>query len=188
MTWGSCVITSSASTTPFARCRRRRGRRSWPAVRRRRRRRRPSTSKAGAVPEDPDRAVELHVGDVLLPGKRLERVGRAVVAKLGDVRMAEERAVVDGELGVERLHPPSGVTISGLISREHRVALDEAAIELLDDVRELLLLVRVLDPAPYDELARDPGLVALERVDVQADECVRIVRRRPPRSRRRPAS
>ena len=69
------------------------------------------------------------------------------------------------------------MTISGLISVEHRVALDEAAVELLDDRRDLLLLVRVVDAGPVDEAARDPRLEALERIDVEADECVGVVRR-----------
>ena len=43
-------------------------------------------------------------------------------------------------------------------------------------VRELLLLVRVLDARAVDEPARDPRLVALERVDVQPHERVGIVR------------
>ena len=68
------------------------------------------------------------------------------------------------------------MTISGLISREHRVALDKAAIELPDDVRELLLLVRILDTCSVHEPARDPGLVALERVDVETHERVGVVR------------
>ena len=43
---------------------------------------------AGAVAEDPDRAVELHVDDAALAGERLERVGRLRVAQLGEVRRA----------------------------------------------------------------------------------------------------
>ena len=43
-------------------------------------------------------------------------------------------------------------------------------------VRDLLLLARVLDAGAVDEPARDPGLVALERVDVQPHERVRVVR------------
>ena len=71
---------------------------------------------------------------------------------------------------------PSGVTISGLISAEHRVALDEAAVELADDVGDLLLLARVLDAGAVDEAPCDPRLEALERVDVQAHERVGVVR------------
>ena len=57
---------------------------------------------ARAVAEHPDLAVELHVGHALLPCERLERVGGLDVAHLGDVRVAIERVVVDGELRVER--------------------------------------------------------------------------------------
>ena len=45
-----------------------------------------------------------------------------------------------------------------------------------DDVGDLLLLARILDAGAVDEAARDPGLEALERVDVQAHERVGIVR------------
>ena len=72
----------------------------------------------GAVPEDADLAVELHVGDALLAREALARVGRLDVAHLGDVRVPVERVVVDRELRVERLAPRRpGVTISGLTSQ-----------------------------------------------------------------------
>ena len=70
---------------------------------------------------------------------------------------------------------PSGVTISGLISREHRVGLDEAAVELPDDRGDLLLLGRIVDAGAVDEPPRQPGLEALERVDVQPHERVRVL-------------
>src|SRR5439155_21630563 len=54
--------------------------------------------------------------------------------------------------------------------REHRVGLDEAAIELLDDRRDLLLLTRILDARAVHEPPRDPRLKAFERIDVQSDE------------------
>ena len=57
-----------------------------------------------AVPEHADLAVELHVRDALLARQRLQRVGGADVAHLGEVRVPEERVVVDGELRVERAH------------------------------------------------------------------------------------
>ena len=142
----------------------------------------------GAVAEDPDVAVELHVGDALLARERLERVGRGGVAHRGDVRMPEERVVVDGELRVERLH----LAVRGHDQRvdlaEHRVAADEGAVEPPDDLEDLLLLVGVVDPGRVDEAAPLVGLVALERVDVQARERVGARPRRPPRCRRRPAS
>ena len=74
------------------------------------------------------------------------------------------------------LTTPSGVTISGLISQSIASRLDEAPVELLDDRRDLLLLARILDPAGVDEVARDPRLPPLQRVDVQAHERVRVVR------------
>ena len=95
-----------------------------------------------------------------------------VLAELRDVGMAVERAVVDRELRVERLHHAVRRDDQRVDLGEHRVALDEAAVELPDDVGDLLLLGRVLDAGAVDQAARDPGLEALERVDVQADERV----------------
>ena len=77
----------------------------------------------GAVAEDPDRAVELHVRDALLARERLERVGGGDVAHLGDVRVAEERAVVDRDLRVERLHRSVRRDDQRVDLAEHRVGL-----------------------------------------------------------------
>ena len=90
--------------------------------------------------------------------------------------MPVERTVVDRELGVECLHDAVGGNDQGIDLGQHRVALDKAAIELPDDVRELLLLVRILDTCPVHQPARDPGLIALERVDVETHERVGVVR------------
>src|SRR5262249_3699365 len=49
------------------------------------------------------------------------------------------------------------------------------AVELLDDRRDLLLLGRIPDPSSVDESSRDPRLETLERVDVEANERVRIL-------------
>ena len=130
----------------------------------------------GAVAEDADRAVELDVGDALLARERLERVGGARVAELRDVGMTVERAVVDRELRVERLHLAVGRHDQRVDLGQHRVGLDEAAIELLDDRGDLLLLGRIVDAGAVDEPPRDPGLEALERIDVQAHERVGVVR------------
>ena len=98
------MITSSASTTPCA---------SPPPPRSQKfAGRPPATTTTSTVdiespaplPEDSDVAVELDVGHALLAREPLLRVGRLDVAHLRDVGMAEERAVVDRELRVERAH------------------------------------------------------------------------------------
>ena len=165
-TCGSRVITSSASTTPCALPPPPRSQKFAgfpPAV--------TTTStvdidKPGAVAEDPDGAVELHVGDALLARQRLERIGCARVAQLGDVRMARERAVIDGELRVERLHLAVGRDDQRVDLGQHRVGFNEAAVELLHDRSDLLLLVRVVDAGAVHESACDPRLEALERIHV----------------------
>ena len=161
-TCGSRVITSSASTTPSARAAAAevaevRGLAA--DVRDDVHRRHGETR---AVAADADGAVELHVRDALLARERLERVGSRGVAHLGDVGMAEERVVVDGELRVERLHLAGRRDDQRVDLAEHRVELDERPVELLDDRRDLLLLGRILDVGAVDEPARDPRLEALE--------------------------
>ena len=56
----------------------------------------------GAVAEDADVAVELHVGEAALLGHLLLRVLGADVAQRRGVRVAVERVAVDRELRVER--------------------------------------------------------------------------------------
>src|SRR4029078_3909350 len=55
----------------------------------------------------------------------------------------------------------------------HRVSLDKAALDLLDDAEDLLLLTVILDPRAVDQAARLVRLEALARVDVQERERVR---------------
>ena len=187
-TCGSCVITSSASTTPCA---------SPPPPRSQKFAGVPPTSaitssvdidEPGAVAEDADLAVELHVGDALLARERLERVGRRDVAHRLDLRVLVEGVVVDRELRVERLHLALGRDDQRVDLAEHRVAADERVVELARDRGDLLLLARVLDAGAVDEPPGLPGLEALERVDVQPDERLRRLSPRPPRCRSRPAS
>ena len=104
----------------------------------------------------------------------LGRVGLEV-AHLRDVGVLVERVVVDGELRVERPHLALGRDDQRVDLAEHRVGLDEAGVELADDVEDLLLLVRVADSGAVDQSPPLVGLEALERVDVQAHERVRVV-------------
>ena len=89
--------------------------------------------------------------------------------------MPEERVVVDRELRVERLDLAVGRDDQRVDLAEHRVELDERAVELLDDRGDLLLLARILDAGAVDQPARDPGLEALGRIDVQPHERVGIL-------------
>ena len=96
----------------------------------------------GAVPEHPDLAVELDVGDTLLARERLERIGRGRVAHRGDLRMAVERVVVDRELRVERPHVPVGRDDQRVDLAEHGVEPRVRLEELRHDRGDLLLLRR----------------------------------------------
>ena len=80
--------------------------------------------------------------------------------------MLVERVVVDGELGVERAHLALGRHDQRVDLAEHRVASDEAFVELPDDVEHLLLFVGIVDPRTVDQAPRLVGVVALERIDV----------------------
>ena len=70
---------------------------------------------------------------------------RVEVAHLGDVGMAVERVVVDRELRVERVHDAVRLDDERVDLAEHRVARDEALVELLRDGGDLLLLLGLLD-------------------------------------------
>src|ERR671935_65383 len=125
---------------------------------------------ARAVAENPNLAVELHVGHTLFAREGLERIRGFDVSHLRDVRMTEERAVVDGELRVERFYLTLGRDDQRIDLAQHRVGLDEAAVELLDDRRDLLLFARIVDGGGVDQPARLVWLEALERIDVQTCE------------------
>ena len=76
---------------------------------------------ARAVADDPDVAVELHVLQALLVRARLHRVDRERGLHRLDVRVAEQRVVVDRDLGVERHHAP-------VLQQHERVHLDERGV------------------------------------------------------------
>ena len=132
---------------------------------------------AGSVPEHPDVTVELHVGDALLAGERLQRIRGGDVAHLGEVRMPEERVVVDRELRVERSNLAVGRHDERVDLAERRIAADERVVQLSDDRHDLLLLGRILDPGLIHEPPRVPRVKALEWIHVQPDEGVRARRR-----------
>ena len=127
----------------------------------------------GAVAEDPDRPVELHVDDAALAGERLERVGRPRVSQLGEIRVAPERRVVDGHLRVEGPNDALGRDDERVHLAEGRVRLDVAAVERLDDALDLRALSLVGDAR--GELAGVVRLEAFERVDVDAHERVGVL-------------
>src|SRR5262249_12561412 len=128
---------------------------------------------AGAVAQNPDLAVQLHVRDSLLAGGALLGRVRLGIAHLSDIGVLVEGVVVDGELRVERPHLALRRHDQRVDLAEHRVHRDEALVELPHDAEDLLLLIRVRDPGAVDQAARLIGLEALDRVDVQARELLR---------------
>jgi hypothetical protein len=112
--------------------------------------------------------IELDVGDALLAREPLLRVAGVEVPHLRDVRMAKERVVVDGELGVERLHLASGRDDQRVDLAEHRVGPDEGVIEAAHEADHLLLLVWIADACCEAEPAGLERLEPDERIDVQS--------------------
>src|SRR3954452_15367545 len=85
----------------------------------------------GAVADDADLALELHVVEVLLLGAGLERVARGGVLQRALVLVPEGGVVVEGHLGVEGQH--------GAVGRlGQRVHLDKGGVLLVEDLPQPL--------------------------------------------------
>ena len=82
---------------------------------------------AGAVAEDADVAVELHVGEALAPGQRLLRRQRAPATSRSSARSGWRYRALSSivTLASSARTSPSGVTIERVDLAEHRLALDE---------------------------------------------------------------
>src|SRR5215212_8962675 len=117
-----------------------------------------------AVDHAGDVAVELDVVEVELRRLDLQRLLLVEVAQGVEVRVAEHRVVVEGDLGVEREQPP-------VLRQEERVDLKQRGVGLLVRVVERLHeLGRLVDERrgqsqPEGELARLEGAEADGRVD-----------------------
>ena len=86
--------------------------------------------------------------------------------------MAVQGIVVDRELRVEGAHFALRRHDQRVDLAEHRVALHEDPVELLDDRGDLLLLARIVDPRGKKESTGVEGLEADERLDVEAGESI----------------
>ena len=95
-------------------------------------------AEAGAVAEDADVAVELHVGEALLLRHALLGVLDEALLQVGEVLMPEERGVVDRHLGVERDHVAVLGDDQGIDLDQGGVALVEGLMELHEHRRGLL--------------------------------------------------
>ena len=128
----------------------------------------------GAVAEDADVAVELHVGEALLLRHPLLRVLDEALLEVGEVLVAEERGVVDRHLGVEGDHV-------AVLGHDQRVDLDQGRVALVEGGVELHqhlggLLAGVLGDAGVGDQRGGLGLAeALAGLDVAADQRVRVL-------------
>ena len=128
----------------------------------------------GAVDQAGDVAVQADVVQVELGGGDLAGIFLALVAHRDDVRMAEQRVVVEAELRVQRQHP-------AVRGGDQRVDLDHRAIERDEELVEIgkqlaELLGDVAGQAERrGQLADFVGLQAEQRVDELADDLFRGV-------------
>ena len=113
---------------------------------------------AGAVGDDADVAVETDVLQALLLGEALAVVELGEVAELVPLGVAKGRRVIEGDLGVERVHPAVGREDERVDLDEVGVAFDVAAVErdehlgdaLLGFGVDLGLARRALEPASME--------------------------------------
>ena len=75
---------------------------------------------AGAIDHAADGAVELHIRELMLGGFDLGGVLLIEIAELGDIRMTEQRVVVEGHLGIQALDCPPPL--------RQRIDLDQSRI------------------------------------------------------------
>src|SRR5215204_2739098 len=127
----------------------------------------------GAIAQDADVAVELHVGQPALLGHLLLRVLAAGVAQLGVVGVAEQAVPVERDLGVERLHLALGGDDHRVDLDEHRLLLGEGVVELVEQRAD-----GADDVGVNAGLEREPAgmevLEAEQRIDVQAGDRVGV--------------
>ena len=88
---------------------------------------------ARAVDHAGDGAVELDVVERVLAGFHFERIFFGRIAQRLDVRMAEERVVVEGDLGVEREKLVVLGRDEGIDLDQRGVGIDERLVEALEE-------------------------------------------------------
>src|SRR5690625_3081717 len=131
---------------------------------------------AGAVDHAADVTVELDIVQLVAPGFELHRIFLVFVAQLDDVRMAEQRAVVEAHLGVERDHPAATGDNQRIDLQQGDVELGEGLIHGHHEPG------RRLDLAPL-ETEREGDLAGLEghqtdgRIDRLLDDLLRMLGR-----------
>ena len=146
---------------------------------------------ARAVHEAADVAVELDVVQVELRGLDLRGILFVEVAQRHDVRMAEERVVVEVELRVERHDAPVAGDDERIDFDERAVALVEALVERLEELARLAHEV-----VGHADLARDVFGVGVGKAGRRdrwrrggsSRACARRLPRCPCRLRSRPSA
>ena len=88
---------------------------------------------AGAIDHAGDRAVKLDVVQRVLAGFHFKRIFFGNVAQRLDLRMAEERVVVKGHLGIERKELVVLGGDEGIDLDQRSVRLDESLVEALEE-------------------------------------------------------
>ena len=134
----------------------------------------------GAVDHAADIAVELDIAQLVLAGLALDRVLLVLVAQGLDLGMAEQRVVVDRQLGVERQQIACRIARAG---HDQRIDLDQRRVEFdkgpiqradkLDHRRDLPTRQAERKGEPAGMERRQPG----GRIDREAYDLFRRMRR-----------
>ena len=140
---------------------------------------------AGAVHHAADVALERDVAEVVLRGLDLARILLVRVAQLAQIGMAEERVVVEADLGVERQQVAGRRHHQRVDLRERAIALDERAGERLEE-RDRLADLLLRQPQAEGDAPRLEPREPDDRIEGLAQDLLRASAPPPPRSPRRP--
>ena len=131
---------------------------------------------AGAVGDDADGAVEPDVLQALVASETLALVEHLHRPELLPLGMPERRVLVEAHLGVERMHLTGRLEDQRVDLGEVAIALGEAVVELHEDVGHTVERRR-RDRGVDRRLPGDLGGQAVDRVDVELDDGVRVLLR-----------
>src|SRR5258706_14467299 len=130
---------------------------------------------AGAVHHSADAAVELDVIQTVLRSLDLERIFLGDVTQFADIRMAEQRVVVEGKLGVEREKAAIGSGDERIDLEQGSVGVEKRLVEVGQKLhREVDLLG--IESKPESHLARLKRLQPHAGIDVLFQNSVGILR------------
>ena len=120
---------------------------------------------SGAVHHAAHAALELDVVQAVLGGLNLERIFLRNIAQFANVGMAEERVVVEGQLGIESEKPAIGGSDEGIDLEERSISIEKRLIETGKKLHGGIDLFGIKSKRE-SHLARLKGFQAHARIDV----------------------